>query len=378
MADRKKLTSEVPTIEPIWPEGFYTVRDDGSIESNIHIMIVGGQKKSGKSTFAADLAPRMPGEEPRTTVIDMEDSWSDLKKSYAIRYHDVKGAVLAKYGNAFTELNIAQEYLATIERINPGEQDVIVVDTADKLLPGFFKRACDLHYASKNVQFAWGPAAQEMKKGFEYLASMCQTLVVISHIKPEYDKAGNRIAWRLAVGDRFDDITALTLILGREEDKIENPPYAKVKHSRLSAKVWHDKETGKRLKRPKTVPALPSLIKLDHMGQPFIDKICAYLNAPDYYDIVAGDDHDPERLQLSGEERMSMETAHAEATIEIQVNAAKQAMIAHLKKKYPEQFPDNAAIGRAMNELNITFVLAESEKIAAMLEDYANGRPTSA
>jgi hypothetical protein len=324
--------SKNKSVTPIWPMDFAGGKLEGSPIPSVQVIAASGR---GKSTFAATIAPVPPGETPRTLVLDTENSYATLRLQFGLDVIDIRSRGQKRFEDAKGKKPIFQcifeEVIAALKEIKPDRYDVIVIDSfSDVYMGTFYYLLANQHIFAPNnnyegkmgVQMVWGDVRNYWKNEIGVAQTLCQTLVVVTHIKPEYDKSGNRTGKVSTRGTDITEAVSLKLWLFDERDRDPNglnpgdrdfdgKRWAYVEKQRLTHMVWKD-DDGNTLPRPRMSDVLPKKVIQQYPGQSFPEIIAQYLEkpSPGYGDLDKLY-HDPARSAMTQEDREERESDRA-------------------------------------------------------------------
>lgn len=224
----------------LWPN----TPSGGSVK--IDVFGACGEYKSGKTLLGLSIAPGKHSDGPfagqaRTLILDFEKSAGAYGGTGAERI-DVHNELIAKFPNGYSASNVYLWFLEKIKSIQPGQYDVIIVDTISDLETGM------VEYLKENIQkevgitpgqfnssqgLFWGKVKDKWKLVLLQLSTKCQTFFFTAHLRSRYEgnapakSADIRKAKEAKGKDTLLELASLYLWLDRRPDK-ETGKYPKV------------------------------------------------------------------------------------------------------------------------------------------------------
>jgi len=348
-----------PEKKPLW--GIEAIK--------IPILYILGETGAGKTTAAYSIAPQPSGlsTPPRVLHIDFENSGVDHQRRFHVTRVDLSGDPLA-FGKMVEGLN----------EVGYGEYDVIIIDpisdwnydsVCDYLLSAKIIKS---KHADKNVarRLASADILAWQKMFFGIVSNKCQTLVLISHLKKEFDKAAKEITDRyIPRGFNFMEISTLTVRLFAPSHidtsgKKPNAPGYKGEYwaslvggkNRLVATVF-DEESGEAI----TVKALPDVMRFEN-GTSLPAFMRKEFKSPSF-DTGEQLQFDPMADTLTDADVQARELALLTARHGDELLRLKKKLIADLTSGDPKYYTDGLEVGKAISDLKLTDEVNNPAKI---------------
>ncbi|MDX2078987.1 MAG: AAA family ATPase [bacterium] len=343
--------AKVAEPRPLW----------GIPSMRIPILYLLGESGTGKTTAAYSIAPVPAGQThpARVLHIDFEKSGIDHERRFHVQREDLSGDALA-FG----------KMVEGLEKVKEGEYDVIILDPIsdfdyDKVYD-YLLSAKAIKPKNPDANIARRLASADihswLKNFFSRISTKCQTLVLISHLKREFDKASKQNTDRfVARGFDFKEISTMTVRLfapghidpnGRKPNAqgYEGQYWASLVggKNRLVATAFD--EDGE----ARTVKALPDVMRLvDGLSLPaYMRRV--FKNPT--FDQGEQLTFDPMADTLTDSDKDSRELALLNARHESDVLRLKTKLIEDLTGKKnggTKWYPDVYAVGEAITALQL-------------------------
>lgn len=286
-----------------------------------------GEYKSGKTLLGLSIAPgcHPPGHkfagQPRTLYLDFEKSGGTYAGTGCKRI-DVPSVMMAA-GIDYTPLNVFTWFSGVVDRVEPGQHDVIMADPVTDIEGGlveYVRKNCKQFGLSEDqVRRAggllWGAVKDEWKRCLLKLSTRCQTFFFTSHLRDVW-QGNSPTGKREPKGkDTLMELASLYLWLERKADqdgKVPDVPSAIVLKERLSD-TYMDAEGNLHI-----VPLMPPRIPVASVG-----AIRRYIACPpDYSKLREGERVKEEKP--TDEELMRLRLATAEAERDTEASRLEQ------------------------------------------------------
>lgn len=330
------------------------------IESiKIPILYILGETGAGKTTAAYSIAPKPAGSEgaPRVLHIDFENSGIDHQRRFHVNRVDLSGDPLA-FG----------KMVEGLEAVNDGEFDVIIIDPIsdwgydsvyDYLLSAKIIKSKNPD-ANVSRRLASADIQSWQKMFFSRISGKCQTLVLISHLKKEFDKTSKATTDRfIPRGFSFAELSTLTVRLFSPghidpSGKKPNAPGYKGEYwaslvggkNRLVA-TFFDQESGEAI----TVKALPDVMHLE--GGASLPAFMRKAFKSPSFDRSEELQFDPMADTLNVADAEGRELALLTARHEADLFRLKKSLIYDLTIGDQKCYPDGTAVANAISQLNL-------------------------
>lgn len=276
----------------------------------VPVTVVTGEYKSGKTIFA--LTTGYPLD--RTLIYDNELSAETYctPDNPFVRV-DLPGEMARQYPKGYTAVQLYESWLKHWRAIQPGQYDVIIVDTVETIEDGLGDwvetHASAFGHTPAQYQkmsgIFWGDVKAEWKRVIQELKSRCQMVILIVHMRDEY-KNNVRTGKRQRRGkETLSELATLEVELVRKSDQVAP-----------SATVHKDRFFSGSLGSPNTIkPNLPRWLEVCTW-----DVIRSYLVkpiekdvAPPVIDTSKEDEMEKLRLQVIIAEAETLKAEHQAA-----------------------------------------------------------------
>lgn len=355
------------TLPALWPTNFANIEIEG--QSPLSSIWIIGDPGVGKSTFITTIPAVKP------LVLDLEGSYTTLRFLSPMTRIDLREKsreYLAK-AKGILEYSFFLAFMDELEKIKPGEYDVIAIDPFSDLYfgsffyvqnhPEIFGKSAERYRGKEGVIAAWADAVTLWKDLVKRLESLCQTVIFTSHVKDIYDKSTQtKTGIRDGRGANITNAVSLKLWLfgPNNADPDGNKPgspkfkgrhWAWIEKSRLTQ---HAKSEGSKF--PRIAPLLPAKllpeVYKDGSYQSYPELIYNYMAkpAPDYGDLNV----------IHGDPTANAETEQAEIQTKLEVlKLEAQQALANAKREMAERlikdglYETGAEIADAILTLNL-------------------------
>lgn len=174
--------------------------DQPLFAKSVPVTVVTGEYQSGKTVFALTTGYSLE----RTLVYDNELSaetyHSDENPFVRI---DLPGELSRQYPKGYTSIQLYDAWLKHMRAIQPGQYDVIVIDTIETIEDGLCdwveKNSALFGHSTAQYQkmsgIFWGDVKTEWKRIIQEMKSRCRMVILIVHMRDEYKnnvRTGNR------------------------------------------------------------------------------------------------------------------------------------------------------------------------------------------
>lgn len=319
-------------IEIAIPPGRLWPNTPSGAAIDIEVFGATGEYKSGKTLLGLSIAPGIHPEghkfagQPRTLYLDFEKSGGTYAGT-GCRRIDVPATLMADKID-YTPLAVFQWFSRVVDKIEPGQYDVIVADPVTDIEGGLVehvKRNCKQFgltedQVKKAGGLLWGAVKDFWKQVLLKLSTRCQCFFFTAHLRDVWQ--GNTPTGRREPKGKetLMELASLYLWLERKADaagKVPDVPAAIVLKQRL-ADTSINAETGLLTITPLMPPRIPAASIL---------AIRRYIAIPPDYQKLKNGERVAEQ-RLSDEERLRLELARAEADKD-----AEQARLARLDRQ---------------------------------------------
>lgn len=329
----------------LWPTEFTLVPGNP-----LPTILVIGDVGRGKSTFLQSIAPTRPGQQPRTLVLDTEQSHTTLALQFGGQVIDLRREAGRFIEQAKGDLELAL-FMAfweqfTLLRSGGSTYDVIAIETMSDLYFGAYKyvgihqelyKPMSKYSGEMGNMSQWSDGAKLLKQMTLNLSELCKTVVWGAHVKDERDKGKNLTGRKALRGLNIKDAFSLVVWLfddrdtdpnGKEPGKpgFNGKRWAYVEKQRLDYVYYPDGSD-----EPKMRPLLPRKL-IPAQGQTFPALIREYMRTPlneAVFEDLDKVENDPTR-QEDETDRQNREMALLEARRQEALAAEKRSMIARL------------------------------------------------
>ncbi len=314
MPPRKKRTYELPPGR-LWPN----TPSGNPLE--IEVFGATGEYASGKTLLGLSIAPGVHPKghdfagQPRMLLLDFEKSAGAYGGAKCQRV-DVPVRMLELHGGKYGPRQVFDWFLETIEKVKPGQFDVIMADPVTDVEAGmveYVKVNCQqFGLTSKQVDKAggllWGAVKDYWKQVLLKLSTRCRCFYFTSHLRDEWK--GDRPSGRRERKGKetLMELASLYVWLERKPDAEGNVPAVPSAiceepwgKNRISD-TWIDDKGGFHID-----PLLPPRI-----SKCTVDEIRCYIaNPPDHAKLKDGERVREE--EFTEEEKLRLEVVKAEA-----------------------------------------------------------------